>query len=101
MKARALILQSEVSQLNDAATSCRVQSVTLSLTWVSVRGIRVAFLGSARALRPGITDAALIDEAHEALIARHRCAQVDASYAAYDRRPIDEPDEWATWRRFG
>lgn len=59
-------------------------------------------LGSARALRSGITDAALIDEALEALLARHRSAQVDASYAAYDRHPIDEPDEWgdlASFRR--
>ena len=57
-------------------------------------------LGSARALRSGITDAALIDEALEALLVRHRSAEVDASYAAYDRHPIDEPDEWGDLASF-
>jgi hypothetical protein len=59
-------------------------------------------LGSARSVRSGITDAALIDEALKALLARHRSAELDASYAAYDEHPADEPDEWgdlATWRR--
>ena len=59
-------------------------------------------LGSARTVRSGITDAALIDEALKALLARHRSAALDASYAAYDEHPADEPDEWgdlATWRR--
>jgi hypothetical protein len=59
-------------------------------------------LGSARKARSGITDAALIDDALGALLARHRSAEVDASYAAYDEHPIDEPDEWgelAAWRR--
>jgi hypothetical protein len=28
------------------------------------------------------------------LLARHRAAEVDASYAAYDEHPLDEPDEW-------
>ncbi len=59
-------------------------------------------LDSARRLRSGVTDAALIDEALEALLTRHRSAQVDASYAAYDQHPIAEPDEWgdlASFRR--
>jgi hypothetical protein len=59
-------------------------------------------LGNARRARSGITDAALIDEALGALLARHRAAEVDLSYAAYDEHPIDEPDEWgelASWRR--
>jgi antitoxin MazE5 len=59
-------------------------------------------LGSARSVRSGITDAALIDEALAALLARYRSAEVDASYAAYDEHPPDEPDEWgdlASWRR--
>jgi predicted nucleic acid-binding protein len=49
-----------------------------------------------------ITDAALIDEALKALLARHRSAELDARYAAYDEHPAEEPDEWgdlATWRR--
>ena len=59
-------------------------------------------LSSARGVRAGVTDATLIDEALGALLARHRSAAVDASYAAYDKHPVDEPDEWgslATWRR--
>jgi hypothetical protein len=59
-------------------------------------------LGDARRARSGITDAALIDEALGALLARHRSAEVDLSYAAYDQHPIDEPDEWGdleSWRR--
>ena len=59
-------------------------------------------LERARRLRPGGTDAALIDAALEALLARHRAAELDASYAAYDAHPLDEPDEWgdlASFRR--
>lgn len=59
-------------------------------------------LQDARHLRSGATDAALIDEALRALLARHRAAVVDASYAAYDEHPLDEPDEWgdlASFRR--
>jgi hypothetical protein len=59
-------------------------------------------LGSVRGARPGTTDAALIDEALAALLARYRSAEVDASYAAYDERPVEQPDEWgdlASWRR--
>jgi hypothetical protein len=51
-------------------------------------------LQDARRLRTGITDAALIDAALEALVARHRAAEVDASYGAYDEHPLDERDEW-------
>lgn len=59
-------------------------------------------LSSARSARSGITDAALVDEALGALLARHRSAEIDASYVAYDEHPPDEPDEWgdlASWRR--
>lgn len=59
-------------------------------------------LGTARSVRSGITDAALIDEALAALLARHRSAEVDAGYAAYDEHPVEEPDEWGdleSWRR--
>jgi hypothetical protein len=59
-------------------------------------------LDSARSIRSGSTDAALVDEALRALLVRHRSAQVDASYAAYGQHPVDEPDEWgdlASWRR--
>jgi hypothetical protein len=59
-------------------------------------------LTNARRVRAGMTDAGLIDEALTALLARYRSAEVDASYAAYDKHPLDEPDEWgdlASWRR--
>ncbi len=59
-------------------------------------------LEHARSVRSGTTDAALVDEALRALLARHRSAEVDASYAAYDEHPLDEPDEWgdlASFRR--
>ena len=59
-------------------------------------------LEHARELRSWSTDAALVDEALTALLARYRSAEVDASYAAYDEHPIDEPDEWgdlASFRR--
>jgi Bacterial antitoxin of type II TA system, VapB len=59
-------------------------------------------LQSARHLGLGATDAALVDEALRALLVRHRSAEVDASYAAYDDHPVDEPDAWgdlASWRQ--
>jgi len=64
--------------------------------------VDAALLEDARRLRSGVRDAALVDEALEALIARHRDAEVDASYAAYDRHPLEEPDAWgdlASFRR--
>lgn len=64
--------------------------------------VNEGLLRSARALRLGITDAALIDEALQALVTRHRSAEVDASYQVYEQHPIDEPDEWgdlASFRR--
>ena len=59
-------------------------------------------LEAARRVRTEATDAALIDAALEALLSRHRAAEVDAGYAAYDEHPLDEPDEWgdlASFRR--
>jgi len=56
----------------------------------------------ARRARAGLNDAALIDEALAALLAGRRAAEIDASYAAYDEHPLDEPDEWgdlASFRR--
>ncbi len=64
--------------------------------------VNAELLITARSVRSGTTDAALIDEALRALLARNRSAEVDASYAAYDEHPVDEPDEWgdlASWRR--
>lgn len=57
-------------------------------------------LASARQAHPGSSDAAMIDDALQALIARHRSAQIDAGYAAYDEHPLDEPDEWGDLASF-
>lgn len=64
--------------------------------------VDASLLDGARRLRSGLTDAALVDEALEALVARYRAAELDAAYAAYDRHPLDEPDAWgdlASFRR--
>ncbi len=51
-------------------------------------------LAEARRLCEGLNDAALIDAALNALKARHRGAEIDSSYAAYDTQPITQADEW-------
>ena len=51
-------------------------------------------LAEARRVRSGLTDAALVDEALTALLARERTVEIDAAYAAYERYPLDAPDEW-------
>ena len=57
-------------------------------------------LASARRLRPGLPDAVLLDEALEALIARHRALEIDAGYAAYEEHPLDGADEWGDLASF-
>jgi hypothetical protein len=57
-------------------------------------------LTGARRACAGLTDAAVVDAALKALLARHRAAEVDASYAAYDRHPLDEADEWGDLASF-
>ncbi len=57
-------------------------------------------LTSARQLRFSSTDAALLDEALAALLARHRAADIDAAYAAYDEHPIEESDAWGDLASF-
>lgn len=59
-------------------------------------------LSAVRSLHTGTTDAALVEDAFRALLARHRAAEIDASYAAYEELPADQPDEWGdldSWRR--
>ena len=51
-------------------------------------------LDRARHLEHWPNDAALMDAALEALVARYRNAEIDAAYEAYDRHSLDEPDEW-------
>ena len=62
--------------------------------------VDASLLEHARRVRSGTTDAALIDEALAALLARYRSAEVDASYAAYDEHPLEEPDEWGDLASF-
>lgn len=57
-------------------------------------------LSDARNLRAGLTDAALLDEALASLLARHRAAEIDASYAVYDTQPIGAPDAWGDLATF-
>ncbi len=57
-------------------------------------------LSTARSVRSGLADAALIDEALAALLLRYRAAEVDASYSAYDEHPANEPDEWGDLASF-
>jgi hypothetical protein len=57
-------------------------------------------LTSARQARSELPDSALIDEALAALLARHRTAEIDAAYAAYDRRPLGSDDEWGDLEAF-
>ena len=57
-------------------------------------------LDDARRTRAGKPDSIVIDDALAALLARHRSAQVDAAYAAYDEHPLAEPDEWGDLATF-
>ncbi len=57
-------------------------------------------LASARRVREGIPDSVLLDEAFAALISKHRAAEADASYAAYDEHPLTEADEWGDLASF-
>jgi hypothetical protein len=59
-----------------------------------------ALLVAARRLRKGVKDATLLDEALASLIARHRAVEIDATYDAYDQKPVDEPDEWGDLASF-
>ena len=57
-------------------------------------------LTSAREARAGVADAALLDEALAALLARHRAAEIDAAYSAYDAHPLHEIDAWGDLAAF-
>lgn len=57
-------------------------------------------LAAAREARSGLNDAALIDEALDALLARNRAVELDAAYAAYDRLPLDAADAWGDLASF-
>lgn len=78
------------------------------LVWHSYGMVRIrvsttvdeSLLENARKLRAELNDAALLDEALSALVAKHREAEIDAEYAAYDERPLDEADEWGDLASF-
>lgn len=57
-------------------------------------------LTDARNALHGQTDAAVIDEALRSLLLRHRAAEHDAAYAAYDQHPLGEADEWGDLASF-
>lgn len=57
-------------------------------------------LASARRTLSDLTDAALLDEALAALLHRHRTAEIDVAYAAYESHPPDEPDAWGDLASF-
>jgi hypothetical protein len=57
-------------------------------------------LSEARELCGSVTNAALLDQALRALLARHRAAQIDASYDVYDERPLCETDAWGDLASF-
>jgi hypothetical protein len=62
--------------------------------------VDTTLLEDARRSRSGLTDAALVDEALEALLARNRAAEIDAGYAAYDQHPLEEADAWGDLASF-
>jgi hypothetical protein len=57
-------------------------------------------LASARRACGDLNDAALLDAALHALLARERSAELDAAYAAYDAVPLDREDEWGDLASF-
>ncbi len=55
---------------------------------------------SARQVLAPLTDAAVLDQALAALLDRHRAAETDAAYVAYDEHPLEEPDAWGDLASF-
>ena len=53
-----------------------------------------------RARLAGRSDAVVIDEALRSLLMRHRSAELNAEYVAYDAHPLEEPDEWGDLASF-
>lgn len=74
--------------------SCGMARVRVSTT------VDESLLEEARRLRSGVKDAHLMDEALDALISRHRTAEIDAKYRVYGETPLDERDEWGDLASF-
>ncbi len=74
--------------------SCGMSRVRVSTT------VDEGLLADARRLSDGQPDAVLIDEALRSFLLRHRAAELDTEYGAYDRHPLNEPDEWGDLASF-
>lgn len=59
-----------------------------------------SLLREARSANPHHNDAALLDAALTALLARSRAYAIDAAYSVYDEHPLDEPDDWGDLSTF-
>lgn len=57
-------------------------------------------LVTARRVSGGQPDAVLVDEALRSFLLRHRAAELNAEYDAYDVHPLDEPDDWGDLASF-
>ena len=57
-------------------------------------------LREVRGLCGDITNAALLDHALRALLARNRATRIDASYDVYDEHPLHEADAWGDLASF-
>ena len=92
--------------MRDAVECLRIDPVAYKCYDRGMGRVRVSttvderLLGEARSVRSSLPDSALLDEALSALLARHRAAETDAAYAAYDAHPLDEPDEWGDLASF-
>lgn len=59
-----------------------------------------AWLAAIASLRSGLRDAALLDEALGALLAKCRAAEFDIMYEGYDDHALDTTDEWGDLASF-
>lgn len=57
-------------------------------------------LAEARRIVEGANDSSIMEAALRALLDQHRAAAIDAAYAAYDERPVAEPDAWGDLASF-
>ncbi|MEI7859368.1 MAG: antitoxin MazE5 [Acidimicrobiales bacterium] len=57
-------------------------------------------LERARGLRASQPDSVLLDQALAALVANHRTMEIDQTYGAYDRQPLDTADAWGDLESF-
>lgn len=74
--------------------SCAMPRTRVSTT------VDEGLLAQARKVAGAPSDAALLDRALGALLAQHRSAEIDRAYAAYDDRPLAEPDDWGDLASF-